>query len=329
MEIPQNKIIFSGIQPSGTLHIGNYLGAIKQWVELQNNNTAFFCIVDLHAITVPYEKEELATKTLDAAAMYLATGVNPEKSTIFVQSHVPAHTELAWLLNTITPLGELKRMTQFKDKEEKQQGESSLGLFAYPVLMASDILLYNTEVVPVGEDQIQHIELARSVAKKFNNIFAEKFTIPKPFLNKNTMRIMSLTDPTRKMSKSDGEKTYIALTDDADTIKKKIMSAMTETEFNILSDTPSMKNLRNIYQVFSEESPENIEKTFEGKGHKEFKEGLAKVVITRLSPIREKYEEIREDEDTLKQILAQGKEKAEEVANKKLAEVKEVMGFVQ
>src|SRR3989344_8462789 len=225
-----SKIIFSGIQPSGTLHIGNYLGALKQWVELQENNTAYFCIVDLHAITVPYDVERLPEHILNAAAAYLAAGVDPNKSTIFVQSHVPAHAELAWLLGTTTPQGELGRMTQYKDKSTKQKESGTLGLFAYPVLQAADILLYQTNIVPVGEDQKQHIELTRDIAKRFNNKFSEVFTIPEAYINGSpdrlaspkpsaqAGRIMSLTDPTRKISKSDEGKSYIALTDAPDII---------------------------------------------------------------------------------------------------------------
>src|SRR3989344_266273 len=246
---PRGKTILSGIQPSGELHLGNYLGAIKQWVELQQDSTAYFCIVDLHAITVPYSPAELSERVLATAAIYLACGVDPEKSVIFIQSHVPAHAELAWLLGTTTPLGELNRMTQFKDKAAKQ-GTETLGLFAYPVLQAADILLYQADLVPVGEDQIQHLELARDIAKRFNNKFGEVFTVPKAHVNKNTARIMSLTEPTKKMSKSDNARSYIALTDEPDTIRKKIASAVTETKpgFSFERSGPAVKNLLAIYQ---------------------------------------------------------------------------------
>ncbi len=328
MEAVKNKTIFSGIQPSGTLHIGNYLGAIKQWVDLQHNNTAYFCIVDLHAITTPYDSENLPQYVLDATAIYLATGL--EENTVFVQSHVPAHTELAWLLASKTPLGELNRMTQYKEKSAKQKNEGTLGLFAYPVLQAADILLYQTNIVPVGEDQIQHIELTRDLAKRFNNHFDKAFTVPKPLINKNTARIMSLTDPTQKMSKSDNSKSYIALTDKPDTIKQKIMSAVTETEpvFSFDKSGPAVKNLLTIYQSFSEKNAVEIETEFTNSGYKEFKETLASLLIDKLAPIQKKYEKLRKDESKLHKILEQGAERATKSANQTLADVKKKMGLL-
>lgn len=330
--LPSNKTIFSGLQPSGNLHIGNYLGAIKQWVQLQEDNTALFCIVDQHAITVPYEPKELQNRILDAAAMYLAAGVTPETSVIFVQSHVAAHTELAWLLATMTPYGNLTRMTQFKDKSKKLSSKDaiSLALFSYPVLMAADILLYNTDVVPVGEDQAQHIELARDIAERFNTRYKPIFTLPKAYIPEQTARIMSLTDPTKKMSKSDGEKTYIALTDTAETIKKKIASAVTDTEpvFSFKKSGPAVQNLLAIYKAFSEKEEQDIEKEFEGKGYKEFKETLAETIITALSPIQEKYRAIREDDTDLRFTLGRGMHRAQQVANATLHQVKEVMGLI-
>src|SRR3989344_4185551 len=328
------KTIFSGIQPSGTLHIGNYLGAIKQWVDLQRDNQAYFCIVDLHAITVPYDNEHLSDHVLNAAATYLAASIDPDHATIFVQSHVPAHTELAWLLSCVTPLGELKRMTQFKEKSERQKGEVTLGLFAYPVLQAADILLYQTDIVPVGEDQVQHIELARDIARRFHNRFEKEeeesiLTIPKPQINKNTARIMSLSNPTKKMSKSDEPKSHIALTDEPSIIKKKIMSAVTETEpvFSFTHSGPAVRNLLTIYQGFSEEEPAAIEDKFTGCGYQEFKEALAKLLIEKLTPIQKKYKDKRQPED-LKIILAEGKAKAEQVANQTLIQVKQKMGLL-
>lgn len=323
------SIVFSGIQPSGTLHIGNYLGALKQWVALQENNTAYYCIVDEHAITVPYEPKELPERVLNAAAIYLAVGLDPNQSTIFVQSHVPAHTELAWLLATITSTGELSRMTQYKDKSKKYQA-TTLGLFAYPVLMAADILLYQANLVPVGEDQTQHIELARDLALRFNNRFGEVFAVPEALSDKQAARIMSLTDPMRKMGKSDGEKTYIALTDEPDTIRKKVMSATTETDpvLSFKTSGPAIQNLLNIYRAFSDEDPAVIEQNFAGKGYKEFKEGLADLLIKKLTPIRERYTELRADETALKKILDTGAAKATMVANTTLQSAKEKMGLV-
>lgn len=320
--------IFSGIQPSGTLHLGNYLGALKQWVDLQTGNTAYFCIVDQHAITVPYEPTELPKRVLDAAAMYIAAGIDPEHSTIFVQSHVGAHTELGWLLSTITPYGDLSRMTQFKDKSQKQQTNTTLGLFAYPVLMAADILLYQANKVPVGEDQAQHVELTRSIAKRFNNKFGDVFTMPEVMLNK-TARIMSLADPTKKMGKSDPAPSYIALTDPPETIRKKIMGAVTDTEpvFSFEKSGPAVKNLLDIYAALSGEDPSAIEQKFAGKGYKDFKKALAELVITKLSPLQEKFTALRQDEVKLKEILASGAAKASTVTQKTLADVKQKMGL--
>ena len=325
-----NKVIFSGIQPSGTLHIGNYLGALKQWVQLHENNTCYFCIVDEHAITVPYEPKDLQDRILQTAAVYLAAGIDPEKSIIFVQSHVPSHTELAWLLMTTTPFGELSRMTQFKDKSLKQKESTTAGLFGYPTLMAADILLYKTDTVPVGEDQVQHIELTRSIAERFNNRFGQTFTVPEPFLNKTSARIMALDDPKKKMSKSDAEKSYIALTDAPDTIRRKIMSAVTETK-PVISFTKSgaaVKNLLSIYQAFSEESTEAIEEKLSDKGYKELKESLAELIVEKLAPIQKKYQELRANDDELRIMLGRGAHRASLVAAQTMRDVKEKMGLI-
>ncbi len=327
---PSGKVIFSGIQPSGNIHLGNYLGAIKQWVALQENNKSYYCIVDHHAITVDYDVKKLPDYILDAAAMYLAAGLDPEKSVIFVQSHVPAHTELAWLLGTITPYGELSRMTQFKDKSAKQKSSASLGLFAYPVLMAADILLYQAESVPVGEDQTQHIELVRDIAKRFNGRFGDIFTIPEAYINKSSARIMSLTDPTRKMSKSDADKSYIGLKDSPDLIRKKIASAVTETEpvFSFDQSGPAVTNLLNIYKSLSGKDNQAIESEFAGKGYKEFKEALSDVVIAQIEPLQKKFREIRQDEAELRVTLGRGMHKAQSIANATLHRVKEAMGLM-
>ncbi len=323
------KIVFSGIQPSGAVHIGNYLGAIREWAKLQTGHTCYYCIVDEHAITVDYDVNELPVRVLDAAALLLAAGIDPENNVIFVQSHVPAHTELAWLLSTQTPYGELTRMTQFKDKSAKQNEQTTLGLFAYPVLMAADILLYQTDIVPVGEDQKQHVELARSIAKRFNNKFGPTFVVPKAQINKNAARIMSLTDPAKKMSKSDSTKSYVAILDEPDIIRQKIMSAMTETEpvISFANSGPAVKSLLTIYQAFSEQEPADIEKSFAGKGYKEFKEALTELVIEKLEPLQQKYNEVRTDEEKLHQTLKEGAEKASLRANKTLLEVKKKMGL--
>ncbi len=329
MDLPKNKIILSGVQPSGVLHIGNYLGALQQWVTLQQDNTCYFCIVDEHAITVDYEPKDLAERVLTTAALYFASGINPDTSVVFVQSHVAAHTELGWLLSTITPYGELARMTQFKDKSQKQQS-TSLGLFAYPTLMAADILLYDTDVVPVGEDQTQHIELTRDIAKRFNSRFGETFKLPEALVNKSTARIMSLSDPAKKMSKSDSTKSFIALTDSPEEIKGKIASAVTETDavFSFTQSGPAVKNLLNIYLAFSGEDTTAIEAKFAGKGYKEFKEALSNLLVEKLAPIQEKYKALRQDDTELRVLLGRGMHHAEVAANRKLQAVKEKMGLI-
>jgi len=331
MEAPTGKTILSGIQPSGALHLGNYLGALKQWVELQENNTVYYCIVDLHAVTVPYEPHHYQERVLDAAAGLLAVGINPDRSTLFVQSQVPAHSELNWLLGASTPLGELERMTQFKDKQAKQAEKSSLGLFAYPVLQAADILLYQTDAVPVGEDQIQHIELARDIAKRFNNRFGNTFTLPQAYVPEGAARIKSLTDPTKKMSKSDDStKSYIALMDDPAVIRKKIMSAVTETEpvFSFTESGPAVQNLLQIYAAVTDADHAAITQQFVGADYRTFKEALADAVVTKLTPMRERYLELRADESYLKEILTAGRTQATQVANSSLAQAKEAMGFL-
>lgn len=322
--------IFSGVQPSGNLHIGNYLGAIKNWVKLQNEYDSVFCVVDLHAITVPQDPEKLRKNIIELAKVYLACGVNPEKSSIFIQSHVQEHTELAWILNTIAKMPELDKMTQFKDKTQGKIREGiGIGLYDYPVLMAADILLYDTEKVPVGEDQVQHVELTRTLAKRFNNKFGEVFVIPEPLLVKEGMRIMGLDDPSKKMSKSAGsEYNYIALTDDAEAIRKKIKKAVTDSGSEIIynDDKPALKNLINIYAGFSGKDSKEIEKMYAGKSYADFKNDLAEVVIANLQPIQEKMDSLS-DEEVLK-ILQAGAEKVRPLAQKKMKEVKNKIGFI-
>lgn len=322
--------IFSGIQPSGTLHLGNYLGAIKQWIALQDESQGYYCIVDEHAITIDYNPAQLPKRVLDTAAFYLAAGLNPDQSTIFVQSHVSAHTQLSWLLATTTPFGEITRMTQFKDKSGQQKNKTTVGLFAYPLLMAADILLYQTNLVPVGEDQTQHVELTRSIAKRFNNRFGEVFTIPQARINKATARIMSLSDPSKKMSKTDHEKSYIALLDNPATITKKITSAVTETDpiFSFTKSGPAVKNLLNIYQAITDQTEADIEKTFAGQGYSQFKASLTQALITYLTPLQEKYQTIRRNDDELRILLGRGKHKAETVANQTLVTVRQKMGLL-
>jgi len=324
-----SKRIFSGIQPSGTLHLGNYLGAIKNWVELQKSHNSIFCIVDLHAITVPQNPEELHQKTIETAKIYLAAGVDPQKSTIFVQSHVKEHTELAWILNTITKIPELERMTQFKDKSSAKKQSVNAGLFNYPVLMAADILLYDTNLVPVGEDQLQHVELARTLARRFNKLFGETFVVPEPFVVKEGMRIMGLDNPKKKMSKSAvSEYNYVALTDSPEKIREKIKKAVTDSgrEIKYLDSKPAIKNLINIYALLDNATPKEIEESYQGKGYAEFKRDLAEVIIDFLKSFQEKYREI-EDREVI-QILAAGAKHLRPLAQKKMEEVKEKMGLL-
>ena len=323
--------LFSGIQPSGNLHLGNYLGAIKQWVELQDKYEAIYCVVDLHAITAPQDPTELRKKTLEIAKIYLAAGVDPSKSTIFIQSHVSAHTELGWILNTIATMGELGRMTQYKDKSQKEGWEGSgVGLFDYPVLMAADVLLYDAEVVPVGKDQMQHIELMRDLAQRFNKRFGETFTLPKGVLSKEGQLIMALDDPTKKMSKSAAsEYNYIALTDDADTVRRKIKKAVTDSGSEIVysDEKPALKNLINIYTLLSGKSTSEIESMYVGKGYGDFKTDLAELVVDFLTPFQERLKNIS-DEEVL-EILKAGAEKARGLAEEKIKTVYEKIGFVR
>lgn len=324
------KRLFSGVQPSGNLHLGNYLGAIKQWVELQNEYEAIFCIVDLHAITVPQDPTELRRKTLEVVKIYLAAGIDPSQSTLFIQSQVKEHTELAWILNTIARLGDLEKMTQFKDKSAKSEKETvGVGLFDYPVLMAADILLYDTAVVPVGKDQMQHIELARTLAKRFNDKFGETFVIPEGKLSEEGALIMGLDDPTKKMSKSAAsEYNYIALTDDAETVRRKIKKAVTDSGSEIIySDSkPALKNLINIYSLLSDKKTEVIVADYKGRGYSDFKNDLAEVIINFLVPFQERLQNIS-DEKVLA-ILRDGANHASVLAEQKMLEVKKKMGFL-
>lgn len=326
------KVLFSGIQPSGVLHIGNYLGAMRQWVALQNDHEAFFCVVDEHAITVLQEPEELRVNTLNTAMMYLAAGIDSEKSVIFVQSHVPAHAELAWILNTITPLGELERMTQFKDKKAAQV-EASAGLFNYPVLMAADILLYQTDVVPVGEDQKQHLELARSLAKRFNNRFGETFKVPEGYISKETARIMGLDDPIKKMSKSAASaRNYIALLDTPDEIRGKIKAAVTDSGKEIVyheAEKPAIANLMRISAAFSGHTFAEIETEYRDKTYARFKDDLGELLIEKLMPLQERYRTLSRDKESVRAILRAGASRARASAEKTLALVRQKMGFLR
>ena len=330
----KKKIIFSGVVPSGNLHIGNYFGAIKQWVELQNTGEYqnIFCVVDEHALTTPQDPIKLRSKILEVFTLYLALGLDPEKSIIFVQSSVSEHAEFGWILNTITPIGELERMTQFKDKSQKQKNILA-GLLNYPVLQAADILLYHTNIVPVGEDQLQHIELTRTIARKFNSTFGESFAIPEPFINKEGKRIMGLNDPAKKMSKSaENPKNYIALLDSPETIREKIKVAVTdsgnETKYN-MENKPAISNLLLIYSLFSGKKINEIEKYYTGKNYYVFKHDLAEVIIEGLSTIQKKYKEISANPDYIKKVLQEGVEKAKNIASQTMKEVRSKIGFLE
>jgi len=323
--------IFSGIQPTGNLHIGNYFGAIKQWLDFQQDNECIFCIVDLHAVTTPYDSDKLNELVMEKAVVYLAAGLDPEKVIIFVQSSIKEHTELCWLLNTVTPLGELYRMTQYKEKAKKCKEKEKAGLLNYPILMAADILLYDTQIVPVGEDQKQHVELARTIARKFNNTFGETFILPKEKLPSQGARIMSLSDPTKKMSKSDTDKkSSISLFDTPEDIRKKLKSAVTDTYKTIKYDPqkrPGMSNLLTIYALLANTTVKEVEKEMKGKTYSSFKSELSELVVNRLEPFRKKKEEFSSREVYIKEILKQGEKKARVLAESKMEEVYKKMGL--
>lgn len=329
MELAKLKTIFSGIQPSGTLTIGNYLGAMRHFVPLQDDHQCYFCIVDEHAITVPQDRLKLRHNIRSLAALYLASGIDPEKATLFIQSEVPAHTQLSWILQSISYIGELERMTQFKDKSTGKDAVSA-GLLTYPPLMAADILLYNTDQVPVGEDQKQHMELTRNLAQRFNNKHNDIFTIPEVSIPKVGARIMSLQDPTKKMSKSDeNEKGFISMLDEPKKIEKKVKSAVTDSEGIVKYDKenkPGVSNLLTIYSSCTGESIEALEEKYTGKGYGDFKQGVAEAVIGVLKPIQDKYNALINSEE-LDDILDNGAEKAAHTANKTLAKAKKAVGL--
>jgi len=322
------KRIFSGAQPTGQLHIGNYLGALKNWVALQDEYESFYCIVNLHAITLPQDPATLRQKTRDLARIYLAAGIDPTRSTIFIQSDVPEHTELTWVLACVSRLGELERMTQFKDKGKGNRERSSSGLLMYPVLMAADILLYQTDLVPVGQDQKQHLELTRDLAERFNRDFGEAFKIPEPFIPPAGANIKSLQDPAKKMSKSDENVAgSIFLLDDPDTITKKIKRAVTDsgTEIRFDETRPAITNLLTIYNLLTGKSREEAEQHFEGKGYGHLKTELAETVVEFLRPFQERVKQY--DDASLDAILKPGAEKARSIAAETLADVYRKMGI--
>jgi tryptophanyl-tRNA synthetase len=324
------KRIFSGAQPTGNVHLGNYLGALRNWVALQHDYESFFCIVNLHAITLSQDPKVLAAKTRELARIYFAVGIDQNVSTVFVQSDVPAHAQLTWLLNCVARMSELERMTQFKDKARKQEENVGVGVFDYPVLMAADILLYQTDLVPVGDDQKQHLELTRDLAIRFNRDYGQTFVVPDPFIPKVGARIMSLADPTKKMSKSDddSEAGCVMLLDDADAIRRKFKRAVTDsgTEIRFEESRPAINNLLTIYHLLTNKTPSEIEDHFRGKGYAALKQELADVCIEFLKPIQERVQSI--DDGKLDQILEQGAERAEAIARMTLNSAMRNMGII-
>lgn len=323
------KTIFSGIQPSGTITIGNYIGALKQFVELQDEYNCYFCIVDEHAITVPQDPQVLRKNIRSLAALYIAVGLDPNKATLFIQSEVPAHAQAAWMMQCIAYIGELERMTQFKDKSSGKDAVSA-ALLTYPPLMVADILLYSAHLVPVGEDQKQHLELTRDLAERFNKKYAEIFTIPEVRIPKVGARIMSLQDPTKKMSKSDSnQKGFISMLDEPKQIEKKIKSAVTDSEGIVKYDVenkPGVSNLLSIYSIFSGKTINELEELYEGKGYGLFKGDLAGTIIESLSPIQQRYHELMESEE-LDEILDRGAQQANAVASKMVKKMENAMGL--
>ncbi|MDU9792825.1 tryptophan--tRNA ligase [Helicobacter pylori] len=325
----QKKRVFSGIQPTGQIHLGNYLGAIKHWVEMQDEYENLFCVVNSHAITLPIDPTFLKSQTYELVKLLLACGISPKQSGLFIQSEVDEHAALAWLLNCQVSMGEMQRMTQFKDKSLKNPKSVNVGLFNYPILMASDILLYQSDLVPVGEDQKQHLELTRNIAEKFNRDFGNCFKVPEPLIAKVGARVMGLDDPKVKMSKShQGANHAIFLLDEPDIIVRKIKKAATDSMGVIAFDgkREGIFNLLNIYMLLSDESPENIEERFKNKGYGDFKKELAEVMIQALKPIQERYKEISDDE--VKAVLNCGTEKARPLARATYQKAKELMGLV-
>ena len=324
------KRIFSGIQPSGDLTLGSYMGAIKNWVPLQDEYDCIYCIVDMHAITVRQDPALLRRRTLEQLAQYIACGLDPVRSVIFIQSHVPQHAELAWVLGCYTQFGELSRMTQFKDKSKKHADNITAGLFTYPVLMAADILLYQADVVPVGIDQMQHLELTRDIAIRFNNIYGDVFTVPEAYIGKAGAKIMSLQDPAKKMSKSDeNPNSSIYLMDDPDTIIRKFKRAVTDSEACVryCDEQPGIKNLIDIYRACTGKTPQEVEKEFDGKGYGDFKMAVGEAVVDVLRPLQERYAELSKDKAYIDSVIKNNAEKAQYFSNKTLRKVQKKVGF--
>jgi tryptophanyl-tRNA synthetase len=332
MSNPKKPVVLSGVQPSGQLVIGNYLGALKNWVAMQDDYDCIFLVVDLHALTVQQVPAELRKNCLSFVAQYIACGIDPKKSTVLIQSHVPQHAELNWVLNTLTYMGELNRMTQFKDKSKRHNTNINAGLFTYPILMAADILLYQAAAVPVGADQKQHLELTRDLANRFNNRYSETFVVPEPFIPKVGARIMSLQDPTTKMSKSDANpNNFVSLLDPPNVIRKKVKRAVTDSGSDVRFDVeskPGVSNLLTIHSAFSGQSISDLEAHFAGKQYGHLKAECAEVIVEGLQPIQQRYNELMDDRKLLEDVLAEGADEAYRRARKTMSKVYKKIGLV-
>ena len=328
--IDGKKVLFSGMQSTGNLTLGNYLGALKNWVSLSDEYECFYSVVDLHSITVRQDPAELRKRARALLTLYIAAGLDPEKNCIYYQSHVSAHAELSWILNCFTYMGELNRMTQFKDKAAKHADNINAGLFTYPVLMAADILLYQADVVPVGKDQLQHLEITRDIAQRFNGIYGDVFTVPEPYIGKAGAKIMSLQDPSKKMSKSDeNTNASIYLMDDPDTIIRKFKRAVTDSEGQIVyrEEQPGIRNLIDIYSACTGETPEQVEAEFAGKGYGEFKMAVGEAVVDVLKPLQDRFHDLSQNKDYIDSVIKNNAEKASYYANKTLRKVQKKVGF--
>ncbi len=327
------KILYSGMQATNTLTLGNYLGALKNWVTLNEEYECFFGVMDLHSLTVRQNPTEFRQNARKLYALYVAAGLDPKKNCVYYQSHVPAHAQLAWILDCFTYMGELNRMTQFKDKSKKHADNINAGLFTYPVLMAADILLYQTDVVPVGKDQMQHLEITRDIAERFNNIYGDVFKLPEPYIGKSGAKIMSLADPTKKMSKSDENvNATILLTDDRDTIIRKFKKAVTDSDASVRYDAenkPGISNLMDIYSCVTKKSKEDIEKEFEGKGYGDFKLAVGEAVANELAPVQEEYNRLLKDKEYINSCIKENDEKAAYFANKTLRKAMKKVGLTE
>lgn len=328
----RKPVIFSGIQPSGSITLGNYIGAIRNFTLLEKDYDCLFCVVDLHALTIRRVPADLRRQTLELAALYIACGLNPEKNIIYCQSHVPEHAELAWILNCFTYMGELSRMTQFKDKAARHQENVNAGLFTYPTLMAADILLYQTNLVPVGADQKQHLELSRDIAERFNGLYSDTFVVPEPYIPTTTAKVLSLTDPTRKMSKSEAEDSYIALLDSPDDMRRKFRRAVTDSDTEIRYDPenkPGVTNLLNILSAVTSVSVETLCKEMEGQGYGVLKDRTAEAVIEHIRPIRAEFDRLIKDKTYLNETLKTNAGRAQAIAQRTLRKVYKKVGLYQ